>query len=244
MTYVAYGPLGPRLAFAHSEDLRNWERLGPCFFEYQADLSMDLNLFPNKDAVFFPEPVNDPDGVPSYAMLHRPMWDLGWIRPGEGEHLPAGVTDNRPGIWISYVAVADVERDLRNLVHMGKHRLVALSEFPFEELKIGGGPPPRPRGRRLAPDPPRRGRQDGGLRFRSAAERQLHRRGHDPVRGRPVPGHRPQRQALAGAETEDEISGIVPNVVFPTAIEKIGDQLFVFYGMADSKIGVAKLDRV
>ena len=36
----------------------------------------------------------------------------------------------------------DVEKDIRNLVHMGKHPLVALSEFPFEELKIGGGPPP------------------------------------------------------------------------------------------------------
>ena len=40
---------------------------------------------------------------------------------------------------------------------------------------------------------------------------------------------------LLAPETEDEMSGIVPNVVFPTAIEKIGEQLFVFYGMADSK---------
>ena len=40
------------------------------------------------------------------------------------------------------------------------------------------------------------------------------------------------------------MSGIVPNVVFPTAIEEIDGQLFVFYGMADSKIGVARLDRV
>ncbi|MFD5275931.1 glycosidase [Pseudarthrobacter sp. NPDC058362] len=244
MTYVAYGPLGPRLAFAHSEDLRNWERLGPCFFEYQADLSMDLNLFPNKDAVFFPEPVKDPDGVPSYAMLHRPMWDLGWIRPGEGEHLPAGVTDNRPGIWISYVPVADVERDLSNLVHMGKHRLVALSEFSFEELKIGAGPAP------LRVD-------EGWLLI------------HHGVAGKMAASAFDQQQnvnytaaamildaddpskviarsdkPLLAPETEDEISGIVPNVVFPTAIEKIGDQLFVFYGMADSKIGVAKLERI
>ena len=45
------------------------------------------------------------------------------------------------------------------------------------------------------------------------------------------------------AETADERDGIVPNVVFPTAIEEIEGQLFVFYGMADSKIGVARLDR-
>ena len=48
---------------------------------------------------------------------------------------------------------------------------------------------------------------------------------------------------MLAAETEDERSGIVPNVVFPTAIEDIDGRLFVFYGMADSKIGVAKLER-
>jgi len=31
--------------------------------------------------------------------------------------------------------------------------------------------------------------------------------------------------------------------VFPTAIEDIGGERFVFYGVADSKIGVARLNR-
>jgi predicted GH43/DUF377 family glycosyl hydrolase len=35
----------------------------------------------------------------------------------------------------------------------------------------------------------------------------------------------------------------VPNVVFPTAIEEIDGQPFVFYGMADTKIGAARLVR-
>ncbi|RAN73280.1 glycosidase [Bacillus sp. SRB_336] len=244
MTYVAYGPLGPRLAFAHSEDLHTWTRLGPCFFEYEAGLSMDLNLFPNKDAVFFPEPVNDPDGVPSYAMLHRPMWDLGWIRDGEGEHLPAGITDNRPGIWISYVSVSEVERDLGNLVHMSKHRLVAMSEFPFEELKIGGGPPPRrvPEGWLLIHhgvsgkmEASAFGQQQNvnyaaGAMILDAADPSV-------VIAR-------TSEPLLAPQTEEERSGIVPNVVFPTAIEEFNGQMFVFYGMADSKIGVAKLDHI
>ncbi|MET0479715.1 MAG: glycosidase, partial [Mycetocola sp.] len=51
-------------------------------------------------------------------------------------------------------------------------------------------------------------------------------------------------EPLLAAETDDEKSGIVPNVVFPTAIEKIGDAHFVFYGMADSKIGAARLEGV
>ncbi|MEO7982189.1 MAG: glycosidase, partial [Sporichthyaceae bacterium] len=36
--------------------------------------------------------------------------------------------------------------------------------------------------------------------------------------------------------------GTVPNVVFPTAIEEVDGIRYVFYGMADSKIGVARLD--
>jgi len=34
-------------------------------FEYDANLGTDLNLHPNKDAVFIPEPVPGPDGQPA-----------------------------------------------------------------------------------------------------------------------------------------------------------------------------------
>lgn len=137
MSYVAYGPLGPKPALAVSTDLTEWTRLGPVQFAYQPDLDTDLNLFPNKDVVHFPEPVPGPGGEPSYAMLHRPMWDLGWFRPGEGVHLPAGLTDERPGIWISYVPVAEVEKDISALARPRHHKLVALSAHPWEDLKIG-----------------------------------------------------------------------------------------------------------
>ena len=46
-----------------------------------------------------------------------------------------------------------------------------------------------------------------------------------------------------GPETADEQVGTVANVVFPTAIAAIGDRQFVFYGMADARIGVAELTR-
>ena len=105
MTYVAFGPLGPRIALATSRDLLGWERLGPVLFAYQPGLDIDLNLYPNKDAVIFPEPVPGPGGVPSYAMLHRPMWDQTMSGlDAAATQLPAGLTDDRPGIWISYVA--------------------------------------------------------------------------------------------------------------------------------------------
>jgi predicted GH43/DUF377 family glycosyl hydrolase len=48
---------------------------------------------------------------------------------------------------------------------------------------------------------------------------------------------------LLQPETAEERAGTVPNVVFPTAIEDIDGQQFVFYGMADAHIGVARLDR-
>ena len=44
-------------------------------------------------------------------------------------------------------------------------------------------------------------------------------------------------------ETAEERSGTVDNVVFPTAIEEVDGRRFVFYGMADSRIGVAELVR-
>ena len=118
----------------------------------------DLKLFPNKDAMFFPEPVPGPDGEPCYAMLHRPMWDLSWIRAGEGEPLPHGLTDPRPGIWVSYVPAAAVRADIHALTHVRNHRLVALSEQPWESLKIGGGDRAGPGIRGLDAPVPRRRR--------------------------------------------------------------------------------------
>ena len=50
-------------------------------------------------------------------------------------------------------------------------------------------------------------------------------------------------EPLLSPESEEERSGTVDNVVFPTAIEEVDGRQFVFYGMADSRIGVAELER-
>jgi beta-1,2-mannobiose phosphorylase / 1,2-beta-oligomannan phosphorylase len=76
MTYVAFGPRGPRAALAVSSDLTVWRRLGPMQFAYDDDLGIDLDLFPNKDVVWFPEPIPGPDGEPCLGVLHRPMWEI------------------------------------------------------------------------------------------------------------------------------------------------------------------------
>ncbi|OAH48851.1 glycosidase [Microbacterium oleivorans] len=242
MTYVAYGPLGPRTAVAVSSDLREWRRLGPALFRYQDDLDMDLNLFHNKDTVFFPEPVTAPGGREALAVLHRPMWDLGETKPGQGVRVPAGVEDERQSIWISYIPLDAVRADLSALTLWEQHRFVAGPEFPFEALKIGGGPPPRriPEGW-LVLHHGVTGTIDSAF---SQQQKVNYAAGaiildaNDPSR---VVARTPE--PLLAPETDDERSGIVPNVVFPTAIEEVDGRLFVFYGMADSKIGVALLER-
>jgi predicted GH43/DUF377 family glycosyl hydrolase len=243
MTYAAYGPLRPRIGLAVSSDLEHWQRLGPAWFAYEPALRTDVNLYSNKDATLFPEPVRAPDGRPAYALLHRPTWDLSWISQDAGQPLPAGVRDPRPGIWVSFAPAEEVARDLPALVRFTQHRPVALPQQGWEEVKIGAGTPPvrTPEGWLVV---------------------------YHGVSGELEPGAWPQRKLryAAGAmllgtedvttvvrrtvapllepDTAEERDGIVPNVVFPTAIDARGDgDADVFYGMADSRIGVARLHR-
>lgn len=242
MSYVAYGPLGPKPALAVSEDTRNWRRLGPLHFAYQPELDTDLNLFANKDIVFFPEAVTGPDGRPSLALLHRPMWDLDWLRPGEGLRTPAGIDDERLSIWIGYVDLDAVRRDIRALTHVEGSAMIVAPEAAYEEAKIGAGPSPLrvPEGWLLlhhgVSGPVPKGFELAyGSRYTAGA---ILLDGDDPRR---VLARTPE--PLLVPETAEETSGTLGNVVFPTAIEEIGGRHFVFYGMADSSIGVAELVR-
>lgn len=244
LTYVAFGPLGPHPALLISRDGVDWLRLGPLLFGYEDELGTDLNLFPNKDVVFLPEPVEGPDGRPSLAVLHRPMWDLSFVRPDDAPPMPVGVEDRRPTIWISYVALEDALRDLRCLTLVRGHRQVTTPVYDWEHSKIGAGPAPVriQEGWLLihhgvtgaiegsAFTPQQSVRYEAGAMILDA---------DDPSRvlaRTPVP--------LLSPTTGEERQGTVSNVVFPTAVEEIEGRHFVFYGMADAAIGVARLDRV
>jgi beta-1,2-mannobiose phosphorylase / 1,2-beta-oligomannan phosphorylase len=237
MTYTAYGPLGPRIALAESENLLRWRRLGPIKFAFAPSLRADFDLYDNKDAVLFPEPVRDPRGRPALALIHRPAHVQGGMIV-----LPAGVTEQRASIWISYCDVEQALKDPSALLTWRDHQLLATPERPWEEAKIGGGTPP----------------------IRTALGWLMIYHG---VAGTILDGvdHQPYVHYSAGAmvlelddpriiryrspepilapETEEERTGVVSNVVFPTGIDPRADgRVDVYYGMADSAIGVARLD--
>jgi beta-1,2-mannobiose phosphorylase / 1,2-beta-oligomannan phosphorylase len=236
MTYTAYGPLGPRIALAESTDLLYWRRLGPVKFAFDRALRVDFDLYDNKDAVLFPEPVHDPHGRPALALIHRPA-----NIQGGRVVIPEGITESRASIWISYCALEQALADPAALLTWSDHTLLATPAQPWEETKIGAGTPPirTPHGWLMI--------------YHGVAGKILEGVDHQPyVRysaGAMVLGltdprtivYRSTRPILA-PETDEERAGIVPNVVFPTGIDaRESGRVDIYYGMADAAIGVARL---
>jgi predicted GH43/DUF377 family glycosyl hydrolase len=236
MAYVANGPDGPRVALAVSDDLRSWERLGLVNYEPDPDPihHSDFDDYHNKDAAYFPRSVLGPDGRESLALMHRPVYTL--------EDLPSTVDDKRPSIWVSYCGLEDARRDIKALTNVHLHHVVIDPEFEFESRHIGGGTPPvhtclgwltiyHGVEGEIRPSEGRHGKR---VRYTGAA---LVVDSRDP---RAVLYRSPE--PILEPETPEETSGIVNDVVFPTGVDDRGGGLFdVYYGMADERIGVARL---
>jgi predicted GH43/DUF377 family glycosyl hydrolase len=224
MLYTAFGPTGPRIAAAISDDLRCWERRGLVRFAPYNDI--DLEMMDNKDALVFPEPVCAPDGRPSLALIHRPTFAV----------QPWWLCETRPCMWISYLPLDSFQsgREIR----CEQHHVLAGPQQDWEQLKVGGGTPPvrtaagwlvlyhGVSGRVVPGDGPPRVRYSAGLLLL------------DPDDPRRVL-YRSTRSILA-PRSRAERQGIVPRVVFPTGVDVRGDSVDVYYGMADSRIGVAR----
>ena len=229
MTYTAFGPDGPRIAAAVSRDLMQWHRTG--LVEFAPLHGLDLARVDNKDAVLFPEPIPAPDGRLALGLIHRPAFPRAWLA---GEHALPG----RPSIWLSYAPLDEIAAG-KGIV-FGQHHLLAAPQQSWEQLKVGGGAPP------VRVD-------DGWLLV------------YHGVSGRIVPGVDQQQgvrycagmllldgqdprqvcyrsaQSILAPRMEEECEGVVPRVVFPTGVDTWADgTLDVYYGMADSRIGVAR----
>ncbi len=242
MTYTAYSPVGPRIAMAISEDLLRWERLGLVTFLPHEGLEFDG--VDNKDASVFPVAIPDPSGQMSMAIMHRPLFP--GTRPEEiaGHHASNDVDRSRQSIWISYCSTAIADCTPSHLRHFGLHHRLATPVARWEQLKIGGGAPPILTRygwlavyhgvSEMASSPgsaPKLRYSAGVMVLAEDAPEAIRYRSPEPVL---VP------------ELLEERQGVVANVVFPTAIDRrddLGspDRFDVYYGMADSRIGVAKL---
>jgi beta-1,2-mannobiose phosphorylase / 1,2-beta-oligomannan phosphorylase len=221
MTYTAYGPDGPRIAAAVSHDLVQWHRTG--LVQFAPLHGLDLATVDNKDALLFPEPLLAPDGRLALGLIHRPTFTAPL----------AGVRDPRPSMWISYAPLAEQGPAPGDV--FGQHRLLAAPQQGWESLKVGGGAPPVWTGKGWLVlyhgvsglEQPRSVRYCAGVLL-------LNR--HDPRRVLYRSAHSVLEPQLA-AERE----GMVPWVVFPTGVDVQPDgALDVYYGMADSRIGVAR----
>jgi predicted GH43/DUF377 family glycosyl hydrolase len=247
MTYTAYGPLGPRLALAASEDLLEWERLGTVVFCFQKEWQMDFNLYSNKDGIMFPEPVIDPMGRPALAMLHRPTYDVhGALNiPGLPPYviLPTGIEDPRPAIWISYCPLEVlIDNKAKNLIFMDQHQLLMTPSAAWQRFKIGAGTPPvkTPYGWVVLFHGVS-GSTGGGTNANPALVRY--------VAGAMVLDLQDPRKVLYRSahpiiepELPEECEGVVANVVFPTGVDvREEGRVDVYYGMADEHIGVATM---
>jgi predicted GH43/DUF377 family glycosyl hydrolase len=109
-------------------------------------------------------------------------------------------------------------------------------EQPWEQTKIGAGPPPvRVQGGWLLLYHGVSPTGDGGQSYRAGAALLD---ADDP--GRVLAR---TRQPLLEPESPEEVAGTVDNVVFPTALLPHETGLLCFYGMADARIGAARLVR-
>jgi predicted GH43/DUF377 family glycosyl hydrolase len=243
MTYTALSSLGPRIALAISGDLLRWQRVGlAAFAPYHG---IDFVHVSNKDASVFPVAIANHAGKMQLALLHRPLFPGTCPEDTACHEGPREVDPDHESIWISYcpMALEDIESGRPGLFN--SHHRVAAPVAPWERLKIGGGTPPVLtrhgwlvvyHGVSEVGAPGSAGhhlRYSAGVMVLSTEHpRRILYRSAEPVLTPTLPGER---------------SGVVDNVVFPTGIDRrvdIGspDRFDVYYGMADCRIGVARLD--
>jgi predicted GH43/DUF377 family glycosyl hydrolase len=223
MTYTAWGEAGPRIAAAVSRDLVRWRRIGLVRFAPLGGL--DLAAVDNKDGVLFPEPTTAPDGRLALALIHRPTFRTPHIQ----------VHERRPSMWISYAPLDEITAGKH--VVFGQHHLLAAPQHGWEHQRVGGGAPPvRLRGgwllfyhgvsARLVRGAEQRCYQAGALVLDAREPRRVL--------------YRSDRSILAPRVPAEHI-GVTPRVVFPTGWDMHSDtSIDLYYGMADSRIGVAR----
>ncbi len=237
MVYAAYSANGPRIAVAVSKDLFHWTRLG--LAKFGPCEGVEFDGVDDKDASLFPVAISNPAGHAAIAMIHRPLFE--GTRPEDTAcHAgPRTVNPDRESMWISYCPVQP------GLGVFSSHHRLATPVEPWERLKIGGGTPPvlTPYGWMIFYHGVSEMADSTGDRHPlcySAGVMALSEEHPQIVRYRST-------EPVLTPTLPEERDGTVANVVFPTGIDRRDDlglpnRFDVYYGMADQRIGVARLD--
>ncbi|MGD0570645.1 MAG: hypothetical protein ABSA78_19760 [Candidatus Sulfotelmatobacter sp.] len=244
MTYTALSSRGPRIALAASKDLFHWQRLGLATFATRHGI--EFSDVDDKDATLFPVAIPNPSGKPELAILHRPLFP--GTRPKETARRPASraVDLDRESIWISYCPMSLKASEPDCVCRFTSHHRLATPVSPWERLKIGGGTPPiltRNGWLIVYHGVGEIGELGGGNVHElcySAGVMVLSEEHPQVIR------YRSPEPVLTPLMSEER-HGIIANVVFPTGIDRRADlgspdRFDVYYGMADYRIGVARLD--
>jgi beta-1,2-mannobiose phosphorylase / 1,2-beta-oligomannan phosphorylase len=248
MTYTANSHDGPRIALAISDDVFHWERLGLATFATYRGI--DFVHVDNKDASLFPVAIPNHAGKPQMGLLHRPLFP--GTRPEEkagqgaiGKNAPRALDLPHESIWISYCPMPSARHLPTRLDVFNSHHRLAVPVAPWERLKIGGGTPPilTRHGWLILYHGVEQLAQtdtDGRHLSYSAGMMVLAKEHPREIRYR-------SPQPVLSPVLSQERSGTIANVVFPTGIDRrddlgASDRFDIYFGMADDRIGVARLD--
>jgi predicted GH43/DUF377 family glycosyl hydrolase len=224
ITHVTFRPQGEVEEFG-VEDPRITPLNGRFYFTYVAvsrhgpatalASTSDFRTFDRHGLIYCPENkdvVLFPEKLgAAFAALHRPV---------------CGTPFTRPEMWVARSP---------DLFHWGAHTPLTLPGGDWQSGRVGAGSPPVRvpggwlaiyHGNRHPTRPGEVGTYYGGALLLDA---------NDPakvVKWTAEPFMRP--------EAEFEVSGFVPNVVFPTGVVQDGEKLLVYYGAADSVTAVAE----
>ncbi len=241
MTYTAFGPDGPRIAVARSKDLFKWERLG--LVRYLPYKGIDFNGINNKDASVFPFSITSPKGHASIGMLHRPLFPGSTPEETVKDRESRKIDSHKESIWISYYNFGE-DITFQYAKFTSNHRL-AIPVEPWENLKIGAGAPPllTKHGWLIVyhgvhklegsiPSKPKLCYSAGVMILSEKDPQKVIYRSPEPILTPKLP---------------EETIGTIANVVFPTGVDCRNDigqpnRIDVYYGMADKRIGVAKME--